>query len=80
VVVAGYTHIQEDRRVGSVRWVNADSVGMPYEDRDGAFWALLGSDVDLRCTPYDRALSGEYQYPRATRQEAAEYFESLVRE
>ncbi len=80
VVVAGHTHIQDDRRVGSVRWVNAGSVGMPYEDRDGGFWAFLGSDVDLRCTPYDRALIGEYQYPRATRQEAAEYFESLVRE
>jgi hypothetical protein len=53
---------------------------MPYKDRDGAFWALLGSDVDLRCTPYNRALIGEYEYPRATRQEAAEYFESIVRE
>src|SRR5205823_14403557 len=25
VVVAGHTHVQEDRRVGAVRWVNAGS-------------------------------------------------------
>jgi putative phosphoesterase len=80
VVVAGHTHIQEDRRVGSVRWVNAGSVGMPYEDRDGAFWALLGPDVELRCTPYDRSAIGGYEYPQATRQDAAEFFESLVGE
>ncbi len=78
VVVAGHTHIQDDRRVGSVRWINAGSVGMPYEDRDGAFWASLGPVVELRCTPYDRASIGDYDYPRATRQEAAEYFEGLA--
>jgi predicted phosphodiesterase len=31
MVVAGHTHIQEDRFVGSARWVNAGGVGMPYE-------------------------------------------------
>jgi predicted phosphodiesterase len=76
-VVAGHTHIQEDRRVGPVRWVNAGSVGLPYEDRDGAFWFMLGVEVELRCTPYDRRLIGYHQYPRATRQEAAEFFESI---
>jgi putative phosphoesterase len=50
VVVAGHTHIQEDRRVGGVRWANAGSVGMPYEDAPGAYWALLGPDVELRRT------------------------------
>jgi putative phosphoesterase len=75
VVVAGHTHIQDDRRVGGVRWVNAGSVGMPYEDAPGAYWALLGPDVELRRTEYAAA-----ETPLATRRQAAEYFESLVRE
>jgi putative phosphoesterase len=78
VVVVGHTHIQEARRVGSVRWVNAGSVGMPYEDGPGAYWALLGPDVELRCTEYDTTRLGGYEYPQASRQEAAEYFESLI--
>lgn len=78
VVVAGHTHIQDDRRVGGVRWVNAGSVGMPYEDADGAFWAMLGPGVELRRTAYDRGRLGGYDYPRATRQEAAEHFESIA--
>ena len=74
VVVAGHTHIQDDRRVGGVRWVNAGSVGMPYEDAPGAYWALLGPGVELRRTEYAA------EAPLASRREAAEYFESLVRE
>jgi predicted phosphodiesterase len=80
VVVAGHTHIQEDRRVGDVRWVNAGSVGMAYEDEPGAYWALLGPDVELRRTEYDATKLGGYEYPQASRREAAEYFESLVRD
>jgi putative phosphoesterase len=80
VVVAGHTHIQEDRRVGGIRWVNAGSVGMPYEDEPGAYWALLGPEVELRRTEYDATALGGYEYPQASRQEAAEYFESLVRD
>ncbi len=53
VVVAGHTHMQLDRRVDDFRWVNAGSVGMPYEGEVAAFWALLGPDVDLRRTPFD---------------------------
>jgi putative phosphoesterase len=78
-IVAGHTHMQDDRRVGSVRWVNAGSVGMPYEDEPGAYWALLGPDVELRRSDYDAGALGGYQYPQASRQEAAEYFETLVR-
>jgi predicted phosphodiesterase len=80
VVVAGHTHIQEDRRVGDVRWVNAGSVGMAYEDEPGAYWALLGPEVELHRTEYDATKLGGYEYPQASRQEAAEYFESLVRD
>ncbi len=52
-VVCGHTHSQFDRMVGETRVVNAGSVGMPYEDAPGAYWALLGSDVELRRTVYD---------------------------
>ena len=53
VVVCGHTHTQFDREVAGVRLVNAGSIGMPYEDRGGAYWALLGPNVDLRRTDYD---------------------------
>jgi hypothetical protein len=55
LVVAGHTHMQFDRRVGDRRLVNAGSVGMPYADRPGAYWALLGPVVHLRRTVYDFA-------------------------
>jgi putative phosphoesterase len=54
VVVCGHTHIQYDRTLSNgLRIVNPGSVGMPYEGKRGAFWALLGPDVELRCTGYD---------------------------
>ena len=53
LVVCGHTHMQFDRFVDGTRVVNAGSVGMPYEGRTGAFWALLGPDVSLRRTEYD---------------------------
>jgi predicted phosphodiesterase len=53
IVVCGHTHMQFDRRHGTTRVVNAGSVGMPYEGRPGAYWALLGPDVELRRTAYD---------------------------
>ena len=68
VVVCGHTHVQFDRRLPTgVRVVNAGSVGMPYEGRRGAFWTLLGPDVEHRRTEYDseaaaaaiRAVGGE---------------------
>jgi putative phosphoesterase len=54
VLVCGHTHVQFDRTLqNGLRVVNAGSVGMPYEGRHGAFWALLGPTVELRRTPYD---------------------------
>jgi putative phosphoesterase len=53
VVVCGHTHMQFDRMVDRIRVVNAGSVGMPY-GTPGAYWAMLGPDVDLRRTDYDR--------------------------
>jgi predicted phosphodiesterase len=54
VLVCGHTHVQFDRVLPTgLRVVNAGSVGMPYEGQQGAFWALLGRDVDMRRTHYD---------------------------
>jgi putative phosphoesterase len=54
VMVCGHTHMQYDRRLpNGLRIVNAGSVGMPYEGARGAYWALLGPDVDFRRTDYD---------------------------
>jgi predicted phosphodiesterase len=91
-IVVGHTHVQFDRRLADRRLVNAGSVGMPYEGRTGAFWALLGSDVELLETAYDveaaaRAIR-ETRYPFAsdaaetilspsTAEEATKHFESL---
>ena len=44
---------QLDRVVNGRRFVNAGSVGRPYEHEPGAYWALLGPDVELRRTEYD---------------------------
>lgn len=54
VAVVGHTHIQFDRTLSSgLRIVNPGSVGLPYEGRRGAFWAILGPGVELRRSEYD---------------------------
>jgi putative phosphoesterase len=53
VLVTAHVHIQFDREVAGVRSVNPGSVGLPYEGRPGAYWALLGPEVELRRTEYD---------------------------
>ena len=52
-VVCGHTHVQFDRVVSETRVANAGSIGMPYEVRPGAYWALLDGEVELRRTGYD---------------------------
>jgi predicted phosphodiesterase len=60
LVVCGHTHVQFDRRVGSLRVVNAGSVGMPYEGSPDARWALLDErGVELVSTPYDASAAYE---------------------
>jgi predicted phosphodiesterase len=54
LVVAGHTHMQLDRNLACVRFVNAGSIGMPYEAEPGAYWALIGRLVEFRRTDYDR--------------------------
>jgi putative phosphoesterase len=52
IAICGHTHMQFDRIVGRTRVVNAGSVGMPFGEA-GAYWLLLGPDVQLRRTSYD---------------------------
>jgi len=54
VLVCGHTHMQYERILSSgLRVVNPGSVGTPYEGARGAYWALLGPDVEFRRTAYD---------------------------
>jgi len=71
VAVCGHTHMQFDRTIGTVRVVNAGSVGMPFGD-SGAYWLLLGPDVQLRRTSYD--LADAARRIRATRYPKADEF------
>ena len=68
VVVCGHTHMQFDRKIGRIRVVNAGSVGMPFGE-PGAYWLLLGPDINLRHTSYDLAKAAERirntRYPQA---------------
>jgi predicted phosphodiesterase len=59
LVVAGHTHQQDDRAVGGVRFVNAGSVGLPYEGDGAARWLWVADGVpELRHTAYDAAGAG----------------------
>ena len=50
LVVGGHTHMQQRRG----RYVNAGSVGMPYEGEVAAFWLLVDDGEPLfRKTPFD---------------------------
>jgi putative phosphoesterase len=68
LVICGHTHMQFDRTVGQTRVVNAGSVGMPFGE-PGAYWLLLGPDVQLRHTTYDLAAAADHvqgtSYPHA---------------
>lgn len=94
LVVGGHTHVQFERELDALRFVNAGSVGLPYEGRSGAFWALVdGLEVELRRTPYavDAAVAAirSSGYPEADElcrlllepgdpDEVSAYFESLA--
>ena len=76
VVVCGHTHMQFDRTIGRVRVVNAGSVGMPFQD-PGAYWLLLGPDVQLRRTSYDLTTAAE-RITRTSYPQAKEFAEGNV--
>ncbi|HUQ79894.1 MAG TPA: metallophosphoesterase family protein [Gemmatimonadaceae bacterium] len=69
IVVCGHTHMAFDRTVGETRVVNAGSVGMPFGE-PGAYWLLLGPDIEPRRTEYDLALAAQRVratgYPQAS--------------
>jgi predicted phosphodiesterase len=71
LVVCGHTHMQFDRIVGTMRIVNAGSVGMPFGE-PGAYWLLLDHGIELRRTSYD--LEGAANRIRATSYPQAESF------
>ena len=57
--MAGHTHQQDHRAVGDVRFVNAGSVGLPYEGDGAARWLWVSDGVpELRQTAYDAAAAG----------------------
>jgi predicted phosphodiesterase len=59
LVVGGHTHQQDDRAVGGVRFVNAGSVGLPYEGDGAARWLWVADgEPELRRTAYDAAAAG----------------------
>src|SRR4051794_22448790 len=59
VVVAGHTHQEDDRLVGGVRFLNAGSVGLPYEGDGAARWLRVSDGApELRRTSYDAAGAG----------------------
>jgi diadenosine tetraphosphatase ApaH/serine/threonine PP2A family protein phosphatase len=90
LVVAGHTHMQFRRG----RFVNAGSVGMPYEGEVAAFWATVADGVEFRRTPFDvdRAVAeirasdwpgaeefvAENLLSAPSREEATAHFESVA--
>lgn len=59
LVVAGHTHQQDDRAVGTTRFVNAGSVGLSYEGDGAARWLLVDDgEPRLMSTTYDHAAAG----------------------
>ena len=94
VVVGGHTHVQYEREVDGIRLANAGSVGMPYEGKQGAFWALVvDGTIELRRTAYaiDAAVTAirASSYPDAEQlagwllepedpDETSAYFESIA--
>jgi predicted phosphodiesterase len=71
VVVCGHTHMQFDRMIGTIRVMNAGSVGMPF-GKTGADWLVIGSEIEFRNTSYD--LKGAADRIRLTKYPEAETF------
>jgi predicted phosphodiesterase len=60
IAIAGHTHQQHDVTIDGVRFINAGSVGLPYEGDGAARWAWIEDGVpELRQTAYDAKRAGE---------------------
>ena len=58
-MVGGHTHQQDDRAVGGLRFVNAGSVGLPYEGDGAARWLWIqDGEPELRASSYAAAEAG----------------------
>jgi putative phosphoesterase len=71
MIICGHTHMQFDRMIGTIRVINAGSVGMPFQEA-GAYWPLLGPDIEFRHTYYD--FNNAAERIRATKYPQAEDF------
>ena len=58
VVVIGHTHLQFVRDHQNMEIVNAGSVGLPF-GAPGAYWAVIGAEIELRRTSYDYEVAGK---------------------
>jgi predicted phosphodiesterase len=60
LVVAGHTHQQHEHTTsGGIRFVNAGSVGLPYQGDGAARWLLVDDgEPHLMSTTYDHAAAG----------------------
>ena len=59
LVIAGHTHQQHDCRATGTRYVNAGSVGLPYEGDGAARWVWIeDGEPTLHTTPYDAEAAG----------------------
>jgi nitroimidazol reductase NimA-like FMN-containing flavoprotein (pyridoxamine 5'-phosphate oxidase superfamily)/predicted phosphodiesterase len=63
-VVCGHSHLQFERDLAGKHIVNPGSVGMAYEDEPGAYWALLGPQIELRRSTFAPAALAATGYPR----------------
>ena len=52
-VVTAHSHVSYERIVDGTWLLNPGSVGLPYEGRPSAYWALLGPGIEHRRTEYD---------------------------
>lgn len=94
LVVAGHTHQQHDITINGTRFINAGSVGLPYEGDPAARWLWVQDGVPaFKTTRYDAKATGERMkaaWPDARSIDAAlvdpvpaieitEFFEKLAR-
>jgi predicted phosphodiesterase len=79
LVVCGHTHMQFDRTIAGTRVLNSGSVGMPYEEEPGAYWTLLGPEIEFRRSLYEPD-HGDWpeEWPSGSPAEATEAFSKLA--
>lgn len=54
IVIGGHVHHQFTTEVGGKQWIDAGSVGMPYEGAPGAYWLTIDNAGPMhRRTEYD---------------------------